>query len=111
MAKQKSNADQQPHGYKSRAVREALAQNPRMKVREIVSKLAGQGIEVSANHVYLIKSKRRAKHRRHQRQQAEQAGRNAGMANPVTLVLKVRQLSVEAGGMKHLKQLIDVLSE
>ena len=98
-------------GQKSAAIRELLAQNPKTPVREIVSTLAGRGMKVNPNLVYAIKSTSRARHRKQQRQQAVQAGRNAGMANPVALVLRVRQLAVEAGGMRHLKQLVDVLAE
>ena len=66
---------------------------------------------MTPNLVYALKTKARARHRKQKRQQAVQAGRNAGMANPVALVLRVRQLAVEAGGIKHLKQLVDVLAE
>jgi hypothetical protein len=98
-------------GERSAAVRELLAQNPKMPVKQIVSTLAVRGLKVNPNLVYALKTRSRVKHRKQQRQQAVQAGRNAGMANPVALVLRVRQLAVEAGGMKHLKELVDVLVE
>ncbi len=98
-------------GQKSAAIREMLAQNPNTPVKEIVSTLAGQGIKVTSNLVYALKTKARARRRRQNRQAAAQAGRNAGMVDPVALVLKVRQLAGEAGGIKHLKQLVDVLAE
>jgi hypothetical protein len=98
-------------GHKSAAIREQLAQNPNMPVSEIVSTLAGRGINVTSNLVYALKTKARARRRKQRRQEAVQAGQNAGMANPVSLVLKVRQLAGEAGGIKHLKKLVDVLAE
>jgi len=98
-------------GQKSAAIRELLAQNPNTPVSEIVSTLASRGIKVTPNLVYALKAKGKARHRKQKRQQAVEAGRNSGMANPVALVLRVRQLAVEAGGLKSLKQLVDVLAE
>jgi hypothetical protein len=100
-----------PFGQKSAAIRELLAQNPDRPVSEIVSTLAGRGLKVTPNLVYALKAKGKARRRKQKRQAAVQVGRNAGMVDPVALVLKVRQLAGEAGGMRHLKQLVDVLSE
>jgi len=94
-------------GAKSAAIRELLAQNPKMPVKEVVSTLAVRGLKVNPNLVYGLKTKKKAKHRK----QGVQVGRNSGKANPVQLVLKVKQLATEAGGMSHLKQLVDVLVE
>ena len=96
---------------KADAIRELLGQNPKMPVKDIIAALGARGIDVKSNLVYLLRSKMRSKSRKLKRRQAVQAGRDAGMANPVALVLKVRQLAFEAGGIKHLKQLVDVLSE
>jgi hypothetical protein len=104
-------AQKKQFGQKSAAIREMLAQDPNTPVSEIVSTLAGRGIKVTPNLVYALKTKARARRRRQKRQKAVQAGQNAGMVNPVALVLKVRQLAGEAGGLKHLKQLVDVLAE
>jgi hypothetical protein len=106
MAKQKPQ-----RGEKSSAIRELLAQDPHIAVKDIVSTLAGRGLKVDPNLVYAIKAKGKARRRKQKRQQAVEAGRNSGMSNPVALVLKVRQLAGEAGGLKHLKQLVDVLAE
>ena len=104
-------AKKKQFGQKSAAIREILTQNPNTPVSEIVSTLAGRGINVTSNLVYALKTKARARRRKQRRQEAVQAGQNAGMANPVSLVLKVRQLAREAGGIKHLKKLVDVLAE
>jgi hypothetical protein len=104
-------AKKKQFGEKSAAIRELLAQNPKTPVSEIVSTLAGRGMKVTPNLVYAIKTKARARRRKQKRQAAVQAGRNSGVANPVALVIKVRQLAAEAGGMRHLKQLVDVLAE
>ena len=104
-------AKKKQFGQKSAAIRELLAQNPNAPVSEVVATLAGRGIKVTPNLVYALKTRAKVRRRKQKRQRAVQAGRNAGMSDPVALVLKVRQLAGEAGGMKHLKQLVDVLSE
>ncbi len=98
-------------GTKSAAIRELLSKNPRMKAREVVSTLAGQGMNVNPNLVYLLKSKLKGQRRRRKRQQAVVASRNAGLSNPVELVRGVKDLAVKAGGMNKLKQLVDVLAD
>ena len=39
------------------------------------------------------------------------ASREAGMANPVELILEVRKLAAKAGGVRSLKKLVDLLAE
>ena len=94
---------------KSAAVREILAKAPNTPVKEIVSALGQKGIKISANLVYLIKSKSKGKARRAKRQMAIAAGQSAGLVNPVDLILQVRHLAGKAGGMKQLKTLVDLL--
>src|SRR5438270_13229841 len=60
MAKAKQNGSM----TKADAIRSYLSSNPKAKTREVVEGLASQGIKVSANHVYLIKSKGKAKARK-----------------------------------------------
>jgi hypothetical protein len=96
---------------KSQAIRDMLAANPKAKTSDIISTLAGKGIKVSQNLVYLIKSKSKAKKRRVKRQKAVAASRSAGHSDPVGLIVDVRHLAVKAGGMKRLKELVDILSE
>src|SRR2546430_12138176 len=113
MAKRSTNSDQggkPPRGVKSAAVRELLGKNPEASVKEIVSSLfSNRGLSVNPNLVYLIRGKMRAHRRRQKRHQAVQAGRNAGLAHPVELVRRVKDLAVAAGGIQYLKQLVDVL--
>jgi arginine repressor len=96
---------------KSQAIRDMLADDPHAKTAEIVSALGAKGIKVSQNLVYLIKSKSREKKRRAKRQKAVAASRNSGHTDPVALVVEVRHLAVKAGGMKRLKELVDILAE
>lgn len=96
---------------KSAAVREILGRDPKLPVREIISMLAQRGIQVHPNLVYLIKSKMRARRGKQKRERVLENGRQLGIANPVELIMEVRRLSEKAGGMRHLKQLVDVLAE
>jgi hypothetical protein len=108
MAKGKSN----PNGVnKSAEVRAILAKDPKTPVKEIVEVLGQRGIKLHPNLVYLIKSKMKHKTHREKRQRAVEATERAGFANPVQLILEVRKLAEKTGGMRHLKQLVDLLAE
>jgi hypothetical protein len=114
MPRRKANshrAGQGQRGQKSAAVRELLVQQPHASVKDIVALLASRGIPVNPNLVYLIKSKLKAQRRRQVRRQAVEAGRNAGLADPVELVRRVKDLAKAAGGIHSLRQLVDVLAE
>ena len=104
MAKRKTT---QGDVNKSDAIREILTKAPNTPVKEVVSALGQRGIKVSSNLVYFIKRKSR----REKRQRAVEASRDAGFANPVELVRGVRQLAEKAGGIRHLKELVDLLAE
>ena len=96
---------------KSEVIRELLKQKPKANTKEIVEILAQKGITVHPNLVYLIKSKKKQKKRRQKRQRVLETTKKAGIRNPVDLVLKVKILAGEAGGMHNLKQLVDVLAQ
>ena len=96
---------------KSAAVREILAKNPHTPVREIVSALDQRGIQIHPNLVYLIKSKAKANRRKQRRAKAMENSKEMGIANPVELILEVRRVAEKAGGIRRLKQLVDVLVE
>ena len=96
---------------KSAAVREILAGNPHAPTNEVIATLKQRGIKAHPNLVYLIKSKMRAQRGRQKREKALENGREMGITNPVELILEVRRLSQKAGGMRHLKNLVDVLAE
>jgi hypothetical protein len=92
---------------KSEAIREVLAQDPKTPAKEIIAILAARGIRVQPSRVYFIKGKMK-------RARRKQIGRNmaqAGVANPVDLILKVRRLGEQSGGMSKLKKLLDALAE
>src|SRR5262249_1129498 len=96
---------------KSDSIRDVLDENPKAEAREIIDTLAGRGIKVNASLVYLVRSKYRKRRRRQRRQQAVETSRNAGVANPVQLIVAGKDLADEAGGLKTLKKLVDWLAE
>jgi hypothetical protein len=95
---------------KSAEIRALLEANPKLKTEEIVKTLADRGIQVSGNLVYLVRAKMRSRRRKMKRAAAFDAGVRAGMRDPVQLILKVRALGNEAGGLLKLKQLVDALA-
>lgn len=95
---------------KSQTIRDHLEANPKTTVKEVIEALANKGMKVSYNLVYTIKSKGKAKKRKLKREAAVSASRAAGLSNPVAAVTKVKALAVELGGMKNLRQLVDLLS-
>src|SRR5437867_2240387 len=96
---------------KASLIRGALADNPKASTADIVSVLAKKGITVSRNHVYLIKSKNRSARRRKKREQVAETTRATGISNPTEAVRRVKNLALDLGGMRHLKALVDVMSE
>jgi hypothetical protein len=96
---------------KSEEIRQLLKLNPRMKTKAIVAELKSRGIDVHPNQVYIIKTKRRARHRKAAREAAAGEGRRAGISDPVQFVLKIKDLASQAGGIRTFKKLVDALAE
>src|SRR5262245_55630488 len=96
-------------GEKSAAIRELLERNPDMSAGEVVSTLDGRGIKVHSNLVYVLRQKMKSG-RKHRKGQPIHASTNSA-ANPVQLVRGIKELATQAGGMKQLKQLVEVMAE
>jgi hypothetical protein len=113
MPKPKANARRQDGEpvNKSAAIREMLARSPKAPVKEIVSLLAQKGIRVRPTMVYYVRSKQQHQQRREKRERVAATTQRAGITNPVELVLQVKSLARDAGGIGKLKQLVDVLAE
>jgi hypothetical protein len=96
---------------KSEEVRKMLRANPDMPVKEIVSSMASRGLKISSNQVYFVKGKMNG--RRGRRKKARQFVAKVaatGNADPIATVKKVKALSDELGGIRKLKELVEVLS-
>ena len=111
MSKSTSSSSNGTPINKSDAIREELAKNPKAGSKAITAALAERGIKVAPSLIYFVKSKANQKKRKARRALAEETGRQAGAANPVELVIRVKDLAREVGGMKYLKQLVDLLAE
>jgi hypothetical protein len=96
---------------KSDALREMLAQHPDAPSKEIVSLLGEKGIKVQPSLVYYIRSKQRQQGRREKRERVQATSERTGNSNPVELVLQVKRLARDAGGIKNLQLLVDALAE
>jgi hypothetical protein len=110
MAKRKPSQNGEPVN-KSAAVREALSQHPEASAKEVIGVLAQRGIRVEPSLVYFIRAKQRHKVRKQKRQRIVEDTKKAGIVDPVKLILQVKSLARDAGGIRHLKQLIDALAE
>ena len=96
---------------KSQAIRDLFAQDPKMESKAVIEKLAEQGVKVSPTVVYYVRSKLKLAARRDKRDRVAASSRSTAVKNPVELVLRVKDLAREVGGIKALKQLVDLLAE
>jgi hypothetical protein len=109
MAKSKGSGGGGARVNKSAAIREMIGQHPEARSKEIIRLLAEKGLKVRPTLVYYIRSKEKHLKRQDKRQRA--ASLNAGVGSPVQLIIKVKELSKQAGGIRNLKQLVDILAE
>src|SRR5688572_1166459 len=110
MSKSSPPADGKPVN-RSEAVREALAQNPKAGSKEVITQLAAKGLKVSPTLVYYVKSKQNQARRRAKRAAADAESRRTATTDPVELVMRVKQLATEVGGIRNLKMLVDLLAD
>ena len=96
---------------KSQAIREFLAGNPKADTKTVVAGLAEKGLKVAPTLVYFIKSKQNQAKRRAKRDRVAESSRGTGSKNPVEVVIRVKDLAREVGGIKNLKTLVDLLAE
>jgi hypothetical protein len=97
---------------KSKAIRDLLAANKKMPVKEVIDTLAKQGIKVQPNLVYFVKGHMRGKKKgRKVRQEKTTAGAPSHHGDALATVIKVKKLAEEVGGLKKLRSLVEALSE
>jgi hypothetical protein len=96
---------------KSEAVRAHLSANPGADSQSIIAALGAKGIKISPTMVYYVKSKLKLAKRKARRERVAASSRQSGAANPVEVVLRVKDLAREVGGIANLKQLVDLLAE
>ena len=96
---------------KSQAIRNLFAEDAKMDSKTVIARLADKGVKVSPTMVYYIRSKMNQAKRKQKRDRVAATSRLTSATNPVELVLRVKDLAREVGGIKHLKQLVDLLAE
>lgn len=107
----KEPAESTPRVNKSQAIRNLLATDPRADSKSVIAQLGEKGVRVSPTMVYYVRSKLKHAQQKAKRERVAETSRGSGVANPVELVLRVKDLAREVGGIRHLKQLVDLLAE
>jgi arginine repressor len=97
---------------KSEEIRRVLQANRSMKAKDVVNTLAEKGIQVTDALVYFVKGQMKGRKARKQKVAKTVAlvAETTHSVDPVSLILKVKGLAAEVGGMKKLKALVEVLS-
>jgi hypothetical protein len=96
---------------KSQAIRDYFAGNPKADSKTVIADLGTKGIKVSPTMVYYVRSKMGQARRKAKRALVAESSRKLTPTNPVELVLRVKGLAHEVGGIHNLKQLVDLLAE
>lgn len=97
---------------KSEEVRRQLKAYPGMKAKELVAALGEKGIEVTDALVYFVKGKMKGRKARKQKvaKTVAKVAETTPSIDPLTIIMKVKGLAAEVGGMKKLKALVEALS-
>jgi hypothetical protein len=111
MAKSTAGGSNNNGATKSDAIREALKLHPDYTAKEIVAFLADKGTKVAPTLVYYLRSKARQVARKQKRARVAAGAVKTAHANPVELVVRVKRLADEVGGIGNLKMLVDLLAE
>jgi hypothetical protein len=106
---------------KSEAIRELLKTNPAIKASEVIETLSAKGIKVNPSLFYFIKGNVKGKKSRrkkaHRMVESVTATMGLNGATPtksgdvVAIIIKLKHLAAEVGGLKKLKALVEVLSD
>ena len=96
---------------KSAAVKEILAKNPDAPVKEIVARLASEGIEISENYVYSLKKKRKGGRPTGSKAVAQSSAKASNSATITIEDIEAVKALAEKLGAEKLHQLADVLAK
>jgi hypothetical protein len=95
---------------KSQVIRDLFTENPVMSAADVMKVMTAKKMNVSKNLIYQIKTKMKAKKPRTVRGNVNGAGHTSSL-DPVTLIMRAKELADQAGGIQKLKQLVEVLAE
>ena len=105
MAKKASKVD------KSQLIRDLLTTDPNADLKTIKAHLKQNGVKASSTLIYYVKGKMKQTKRKAKKALVAASPQTLAFKNPVELVLRVKDLAQEVGGIKHLKKLVDLLAE
>jgi hypothetical protein len=97
----------------SQHIRDVLSEDPGLTAPEIIAALATRGIEAKKALVYYVKARFRRKKRQQGRQNVAKVmsgGSRNGPLDALAVIVKVKGLATEVGGMRKLKELVEALS-
>ena len=99
---------------KSEEIRKLLAENPKIKASAAVTELADKGVTISVPLFYFVKGQMNGKKKSKAKKAAKvakvSAATHTGHDDAVSLILKVKTLANEVGGLERLKSIITALS-
>lgn len=100
-------------GNKSQAIREVLKQKPHATAKEVVTALGQRNIEVKPGLVYMIKGRlfQMKSHKKKKAARVAKMGQKTGSADPVALIIRVKSLAKDAGGIDNLLNLVSALAD
>lgn len=95
---------------KSQMIRDLLAENPDMKVSDVVQVMAEKGLPIRASQVYVLRSENKPKRTNRIRHLIQpQQHHQVNPANSLELIRKLQELSSLAGGFKNVRRLIELM--
>ena len=110
MAKQKPKSELN----KSQTLRDLLAENPNLSYPEASGTLAEKGINLTKGLFYLVRGGMKSKKPKTGKKVAQKMVTAIPSNNgddTLTTIKQIKEVAAELGGMKHLKALVEALSE
>jgi hypothetical protein len=101
-----AKAEQSRRVNKSQAIRDVFAADPKADSKTVIARAAEAGVKVTPTMVYYVRSKLGKAARKAKRESVAAVSRN-----PIELVIRVKGLAAEVGGIGNLKKLVDLLAE
>lgn len=95
---------------KSAAIRAILEQDMKTPVKDVVAQLAAKNIDVKEPAVYMVRRQMKLKKRKAARAKST-LEKAASSPTAIDLILKVKTLASQAGGLNNLKELVDALAQ
>ena len=97
---------------KTEQIRQLLKANPKIGAKEAVSTLAAKGVSISEHLYYYTRGHMKGRKKKARKIVATVvAATGTTKSDAVSTILKVKGWANEVGGLKHLKALVDALSQ